>query len=85
MVTDRKARYGPAFTSNARGEPLTHAHIQFGLCYKQQEGWAPFSPRFARRRGVLYDIEFLTGEDGRRVAAFGYDVGYAGAAIVLTA
>ena len=41
--------------------------------------------RFARGGGLLYDIEFLTGEDGRRVAAFGYYAGYAGAAVALMA
>lgn len=71
--------------SNPFIEPLHHAHIQFGHCYKQQEGWAQYLSRFARGRGVLYDIEFLTGEDGRRVAAFGYYAGYAGAAVALMA
>jgi saccharopine dehydrogenase (NAD+, L-lysine-forming) len=32
---------------------------------------------------MLYDLEFLTDEDGRRVAAFGYWAGYAGAAIAV--
>lgn len=71
--------------SNTRVEPLGHAHIHFGHCYKQQEGWAAYLSRFARGRGVLYDIEFLTGDDGRRVAAFGYYAGYAGAAVALLA
>ncbi|KAI9842431.1 MAG: hypothetical protein M1837_007176 [Sclerophora amabilis] len=66
-------------------EPLHHAHIQFGHCYKQQDGWARYLSRFARGGGILYDIEFLTGEDGRRVAAFGYYAGYAGAAVALMA
>ncbi|KAI9660169.1 MAG: hypothetical protein M1821_001521 [Bathelium mastoideum] len=66
-------------------EPLHHAHIQFGHCYKEQEGWARYLSRFARGGGLLYDIEFLTGENGRRVAAFGYYAGYAGAAVALMA
>ena len=33
----------------------------------------------------MYDIEFLTDDSGRRVAAFGYYAGYAGAAIALLA
>ena len=33
----------------------------------------------------MYDIEFLTDPTGRRVAAFGYHAGYAGAAIALLA
>lgn len=34
---------------------------------------------------MLYDIEFLTDSSGRRVAAFGYYAGFAGAAIALLA
>ncbi|VTT56488.1 unnamed protein product [Fusarium fujikuroi] len=34
-------------------------------------------------RGLLYDLEFLTDEDGRRVAAFGYWAGFAGTALAL--
>ena len=71
------------FSSNL--VPLVHSHIQFGHCYKQQEGWAQYLSRFARGDGILYDIEFLTDENGRRVAAFGYYAGYAGAAIALMA
>lgn len=65
--------------------PLHHAHIQFGHCYKQQANWAPYLSRFARGGGTLYDIEFLTDPSGKRVAAFGYYAGYAGAAIALLA
>jgi saccharopine dehydrogenase (NAD+, L-lysine-forming) len=36
--------------------------------------------RFAKGNGTLYDLEFLTDEKGRRVAAFGYHAGFAGAA-----
>jgi saccharopine dehydrogenase (NAD+, L-lysine-forming) len=39
--------------------------------------------RFKAGGGVLYDLEYLVGEDGRRVAAFGYWAGYAGAAVSL--
>ena len=66
-------------------EPIYHAHIQFGHCYKQQEGWTKYLSRFVHGGGVLYDIEFLTGLDGRRVTAFGYYAGYAGAAVALMA
>ncbi|ATY65274.1 saccharopine dehydrogenase [Cordyceps militaris] len=67
------------------GSSLPHSHIQFGHCYKQQDGWAEYLARFARGGGILYDIEFLKGEDGVRVAAFGYWAGYAGAAVALLA
>lgn len=36
--------------------------------------------RFERGNGTLYDLEFLTDDSGRRVAAFGYHAGFAGAA-----
>lgn len=65
--------------------PLVHSHIHFGHCYKGQEGWASYLNRFARGGGILYDIEFLTDASGKRVAAFGYYAGYAGAAVSLLA
>ena len=39
--------------------------------------------RFPRGGGTLYDLEFLTDDNGRRVAAFGYHAGYAGAAVAI--
>jgi saccharopine dehydrogenase (NAD+, L-lysine forming) len=36
--------------------------------------------RFHRGGGTLYDLEFLTDVSGRRVAAFGFHAGFAGAA-----
>ncbi|CAL1696132.1 unnamed protein product [Somion occarium] len=61
-------------------EPLPHTHIQFAHCYKNQAGWSSVLARFFRGGGTLYDLEFLTDESGRRVAAFGYHAGFAGAA-----
>ncbi|CAG8522852.1 8280_t:CDS:2 [Ambispora leptoticha] len=61
--------------------PLTHTHIFFAHCYKNQAGWQDILGRFARGKGVLLDLEYLTDEKGRRVAAFGYNAGFAGAAI----
>ena len=63
--------------------PLPHTYIHFQHVFKKQHGWAPLLSRFARSGGMLYDLEFLTDENGRRVAAFGYWAGYAGAAIAL--
>ena len=34
---------------------------------------------------MLYDIEFLTDESGRRISAFGFSAGFAGAAVALLA
>lgn len=64
----------------ASDDPLPHAHIQFAHCYKGQAGWAQVLSRFHRGGGTLYDLEFLTDANGRRVAAFGFHAGFAGAA-----
>ncbi|THH00915.1 hypothetical protein EW145_g7008, partial [Phellinidium pouzarii] len=61
-------------------EPIKHTQIQFAHCYKRQAGWSKVLSRFARGNGTLYDLEFLTDAHGRRVAAFGYYAGFAGAA-----
>jgi saccharopine dehydrogenase (NAD+, L-lysine-forming) len=63
-------------------EALPHTHIMFGHCYKNQGGWSDFLARFyaSPERGTLYDIEFLQDDKGRRVAAFGFHAGFAGAA-----
>lgn len=61
-------------------DPLPHTHIQFAHCYKRQAGWSSVLARFYKGGGTLYDLEFLTDAMGRRVAAFGYHAGFAGAA-----
>ncbi|CCX31043.1 hypothetical protein FPQ18DRAFT_334430 [Pyronema domesticum] len=61
--------------------PLVHTHVQFAHCYKNQGGWADVLSRFPNGNGTLYDLEFLQDESGRRVAAFGYHAGFAGAAL----
>lgn len=61
--------------------PLVHEHIQFAHCYKDQAGWKDVLGRFPAGNGTLYDMEFLEDDNGRRVAAFGYYAGFAGAAI----
>jgi saccharopine dehydrogenase (NAD+, L-lysine-forming) len=65
------------------GSPLTHRHIMFGHAYKGQPAGRMLLKRFKAGKGVLYDIEYLVDENGRRVAAFGYWAGYAGAALSL--
>ncbi|KAF2663236.1 saccharopine dehydrogenase [Microthyrium microscopicum] len=62
---------------------LKHVHVQFAHCYKQQGGWETVLARYARGNGTLLDLEFLTDDRGRRVAAFGYHAGFAGAALAL--
>lgn len=61
--------------------PLVHEHIQFAHCYKDQAGWKDVLKRFPEGKGTLYDLEFLENDQGRRVAAFGFYAGFAGAAI----
>lgn len=61
-------------------DPLPHTHIQFAHCFKRQAGWSAVLSRFHRGGGKLYDIEFLNDASGRRVAAFGFHAGFAGAA-----
>ena len=65
--------------------PLEHTHVQFAHCYKGQDGWEKVLGRFPRGRGTLLDFEFLQDESGRRVAAFGYHAGFAGAALAVKA
>ncbi len=68
----------PATTS-----PLAHRHIYFAHVYKGQPGWRDTLMRFEQGGGSLYDLEFLVDDDNRRVAAFGYWAGFAGAAVAV--
>ena len=65
------------------GTPLTHRHIMFGHAFKGQPAGQVLLKRFKAGGGTLYDLEYLVDETGRRVAAFGYWAGYAGAAVAL--
>ena len=65
------------------GTPLTHRHIMFGHAFKGQPAGRVLLQRFKAGGGTLYDLEYLVDETGRRVAAFGYWAGYAGAALSL--
>ncbi len=65
------------------GTPLTHSHIMFGHAYKGQPAGRELLKRFKAGGGTLYDLEYLVDDGGRRVAAFGYWAGYAGAAVSL--
>ena len=67
------------------GSPLGHRHIMFGHAYKGQPAGQRLLARFRGAGGTLYDLEYLLNDDGRRVAAFGYWAGYAGAAVSLSA
>jgi len=65
------------------GTPLPHKHIMFGHAFKGQHSGRALLDRFNAGGGTLYDLEYLVEEDGRRVAAFGYWAGFAGAAVTL--
>ncbi|WQF87277.1 Putative alanine dehydrogenase/pyridine nucleotide transhydrogenase, NAD(H)-binding protein [Colletotrichum destructivum] len=63
--------------------PLKHVHVTFLHVYKGQGGFEKTLGRFPRGGGTLLDLEFLTNDSGRRVAAFGYHAGFSGAALAL--
>jgi saccharopine dehydrogenase (NAD+, L-lysine-forming) len=65
------------------GTPLPHRHIMFGHAFKGQHAGKRLLERFREGGGTLYDLEYLVDEHGRRIAAFGYWAGYAGAAVSL--
>lgn len=65
------------------GTPLPHRHIMFGHAYKGQTAGRTLLQRFKAGGGTLLDLEYLTNDTGRRVAAFGYWAGFAGAAVAL--
>lgn len=67
------------------GTPLRHRHIMFGHAFKGQLAGQALLRRFKAGGGALYDLEYLTDAQGRRVAAFGYWAGFAGAAVSLLA
>ena len=65
------------------GTALPHRHIMFGHAFKGQPAGQELLKRFKAGGGTLYDLEYLVDENGRRVAAFGYWAGFAGAAVAL--
>lgn len=67
------------------GTPLRHRHIMFGHAYKGQFSGKRLLERFRAGGGALYDLEYLLDGSGRRLAAFGYWAGFAGAAVTLKA
>ncbi len=65
--------------------PLIHRHIHFAHVFKDQQGWQQFLERLMIGGGQLFDLEYLVDDNHRRVAAFGYWAGFAGAAVALKA
>ncbi|MCO4793349.1 MAG: saccharopine dehydrogenase [Bacteriovoracaceae bacterium] len=64
-----------------KGFPLIHRHIHFAHCFKGQKGSKETLTRFAKGGGLLFDLEYLVNENGKRIAAFGVWAGYTGAAL----
>lgn len=62
---------------------LRHRHVFFGHAYKGQPNAARLLRRFAAGGGTLLDLEYLTDDSGRRLTAFGFWAGYAGAALTV--
>jgi saccharopine dehydrogenase (NAD+, L-lysine-forming) len=62
-------------------EKLEHRHIYFSHSYKYQDGWKQLLKRFVDGKGMVWDIEFLVDDKGRRVAAFGRSAGIVGSAL----
>ena len=65
--------------------PFVHRHVHFAHAFKYQRGWRDTLGAFDAGGGTLHDLEYLTDADGRRVAAFGRDAGFVGAALALLA
>ena len=63
--------------------PLKHSHRMFGHALKGQVSGKKLLKKLKSGGGTLYDIEYLTQETGKRVAAFGYWAGFAGAYVSL--
>jgi saccharopine dehydrogenase (NAD+, L-lysine-forming) len=58
-------------------------HIHFAHVFKNQDGAPAFFKRMNDGAGMLYDLEYLTDSNGKRVAAFGVWAGFTGAALGL--
>lgn len=65
------------------GFNFEHKHIYFAHVYKGQAGSKNILKRYKDGGGQLFDLEYLTDEFGKRIAAFGHWAGFAGAAFAL--
>lgn len=63
--------------------PFTRRHVHFAHVFKDQQDWQRTLVQHRCGGGVLYDLEYLTDESGKRIAAFGYWAGYVGAALAV--
>ncbi|PFX19811.1 Saccharopine dehydrogenase [NAD(+), L-lysine-forming] [Stylophora pistillata] len=66
--------------------PIPHTHIYFAHAYDNQNGWAEVLNRFIKGGGRILDVEYMTDEYDRRVAAaFPPLAGFAGMAVGISA
>ncbi|CAG8631065.1 456_t:CDS:2 [Paraglomus brasilianum] len=56
---------------------------QYLMMRNMKAGWQYIIRRFIEGGGTILDLEYLNDERGRRIAAFGFHAGFAGAAIGL--
>jgi saccharopine dehydrogenase (NAD+, L-lysine-forming) len=62
---------------------VEHDHIYFAHAFKGQDEAKQILTRFNNGRGNIYDLEFLTDNNNKRIAAFGYWAGFVGAGLGL--
>lgn len=65
--------------------PFTRRHVHFAHVFKDQQDWQKTLLQYRAGGGSLYDLEYLTDDAGKRIAAFGYWAGYVGAALAVLA
>ena len=63
------------------GDIIRGLALDLAIRSLRQAGAEDVLRRFLHGGGILYDLEYLTRDDGRRGAAFGYWAGFAGAGI----
>ena len=63
--------------------PLEHRHIMFAHAFKKQKNSREILTNFKKGGGILYDLEYLTDFEGKRVTAFGRFAGFSGAIVGL--
>lgn len=66
-----------------KSTPINHKHIYFAHVYKGQSESKEILDRFRKGGGQLFDLEYLTNHQGKRVTSFGFWSGVAGAGVSL--
>lgn len=60
-----------------------HTHVYFSHSYKNQIGSDMILKSFAESKSILYDLEYFTNSNQRRIIAFGFYAGFIGAGLGL--